>query len=53
MRQGIVHSQSRELPKKIKSEEITYLLLVKVGRIGSIERIFKGFTRFFGSVDTS
>jgi len=46
---GLVHSQSRDLPKKRSiHKSIPCLLLVEAGRIDSIERIFKGFTRFLG-----
>jgi len=34
--------------KKVNSQGIPCLLLAEAGRIGSIERIFKGFTRFLG-----
>jgi hypothetical protein len=44
--------EQRFAQKKINSQGIPCLLLLEAGRIGSIERIFKGFTRF-GPVDTS
>jgi hypothetical protein len=47
MRQGFVHSQSRELPKNNNSQGTPCLLLAEEGRNGSVERIFEGFKRFF------
>jgi hypothetical protein len=37
----------------IKSGGIPCLVLVETGGVGSIARIYKGLTRFFGLVDTS
>ncbi len=39
-------TEQRFAQKQIKPQGIPCLLLVQVDRIGSIERIFKGFTRF-------
>jgi len=45
-------TEQRFAQKKIKSGGIS-CLLVEAGRIGSIERIFKGSYEVFGLVDTS
>ncbi len=43
LRQGLVDSQSRELPKKFNSQDIPCLLLVEIDRTDLVERIFEGF----------
>lgn len=52
MRQGVPHSQSRDMLKKIKSGGIS-CLLVATDRIGLIALNFKGSDEAFGVIDAS